>query len=50
MATTFALIRDLFAHVGPGVVLAFALPVFIGMLGVIIITGFKRFRSVEEEA
>lgn len=45
MGTTFALIRDLWTHVGPGLILALALPVLAGILGVILLQGYKRLRD-----
>lgn len=50
MGTTLALIADLYRHVGPGLLLAFALPVFAGLLGLILLTGYKRIRGRREEA
>ena len=50
MGTALTLLADLYAHVGPGLLLAFALPLFAGMLGVILIQGFKRIRARRDEA
>ena len=45
MGTTFALVADLWQHVGPGIVLAFALPVLLFFLGVILLSSFRRVRG-----
>jgi hypothetical protein len=50
MGTTFALLRDLWTHVGPGLLLALALPVLAGILGVILLQGYKRVRDRREAA
>jgi len=50
MGTTFALLRDLWSHVGPGLVLALLLPVFAGILGVVLLQGIKRVRDRREQA
>lgn len=50
MGTTIALIRDLYAHVGPGLLLALALPVLAGILGVILLQGCKRIRDRRQQA
>lgn len=49
MSTLLTLIADLYAHVGPGLLLAFALPVFAGVLGVILLQGYKRIQARREE-
>lgn len=50
MSTLLTLIADLYAHVGPGLLLAFALPVFAGILGVILLQGYRRILAGREEA
>lgn len=45
MNTVFILLADLWSHVGPGLLLAFALPVFLVLGGVILLQGTKRVRS-----
>lgn len=50
MATAFTLLADLYSHVGPGLLLALALPVLAGILGVILLQGYKRIRDRREEA
>lgn len=50
MSTTFALIMDLWHHVGPGILFAFALPVFLMAFGLVVLTAFRRLRSRPEEA
>jgi hypothetical protein len=50
MGTTLALLADLYKHVGPGLLLAFALPVFAGLLGLILLSGYKRVRASREGA
>jgi hypothetical protein len=45
MNTVFILLADLWSHVGPGLLLAFALPVFLILGGVIILQGSKRVRD-----
>lgn len=45
MNTVFILLADLWSHVGPGLLLAFALPVFLILGGVILLQGTKRVRS-----
>jgi hypothetical protein len=50
MGTTFALIRDLWTHIGPGLLLALALPALAGVLGVILLQGYKRIRDRRGQA
>ena len=52
MGTTITLLADLYAHVGPGLVLAFALPVLLLVFGVLLVQGVRRARSrlVEQAA
>jgi hypothetical protein len=45
MNTVFILMADLWSHVGPGLLLAFALPVFLLVGGVILLQGTKRIRD-----
>jgi hypothetical protein len=45
MGTTFALVADLWRHVGPGIVLAFALPVLLVLFGLIVLSGIQRARG-----
>ena len=45
MGTTLDLLMDLWRHVGPGIVLAFALPVLLGALGVILVSSYRRVRG-----
>ena len=45
MNTAFILLADLWSHVGPGLLLAFALPVFLILGGVILLQGTKRVRD-----
>ena len=49
MGTTITLIADLFAHVGPGLVFAFALPVFLGLGAVVLHQSFRRVRSRQDQ-
>jgi hypothetical protein len=50
MSTLLTLLADLYAHVGPGLLLAFALPVLAGVFGVILLQGYKRILARREEA
>lgn len=50
MSTTFALILDLWRHVGPGIIFAFALPVLLMAFGLVVLTAFRRIRSRPGEA
>jgi hypothetical protein len=45
MSTTIALVADLWRHVGPGILLAFALPVLVVLLGLILLSGIRRVRG-----
>jgi hypothetical protein len=45
MNTVFILLADLWSHVGPGLLLAFALPVLLMLGGVILLQGSKRVRD-----
>jgi hypothetical protein len=45
MGTTFALVADLWRHVGPGIVFAFALPVLLVLLVLVLFSGFRRVRG-----
>jgi hypothetical protein len=45
MSTTIALVADLWSHVGPGLVFAFALPVFLLAFGVIALTVAKHVKE-----
>ena len=45
MSTTFALVADLWRHVGPGIVFAFALPVLLVLLGLLVLSGVRRARG-----
>lgn len=45
MNTTFALVADLWRHVGPGILFAFALPVLLGLFGLILLSGYRRVRG-----
>ncbi len=49
MGTTLALIRDLWTHVGPGLILALLLPVLAGVLGVVLLQGYRRIRARREQ-
>lgn len=44
MSTTIDLLASLWAHVGPGLVFAFALPVLLIAFGVVILLATKRMR------
>jgi hypothetical protein len=44
MSTTFALVADLWSHVGPGLVFAFALPLFVLALGMIALSVAKHVK------
>lgn len=44
MSTTIALVVDLWSHVGPGLVFAFAFPLLLIAFGVIILTVAKQMR------
>jgi len=50
MNTVFILLADLWSHVGPGLLLAFALPVFLLFGGVILLQGTKRVRRRIQDA
>jgi hypothetical protein len=50
MGTTLALLKDLWSHVGPGLLLVIALPVLAGILGVILLQGYRRVRDRRAEA
>lgn len=45
MGTTLDLILDLYRHVGPGIILAFALPVLLVFLGLILFSTYRRARG-----
>jgi hypothetical protein len=45
MSTTIALVADLWSHVGPGLVFAFALPVLLIAFGVIVLMVARQVRS-----
>jgi hypothetical protein len=45
MNTTIALVADLWSHVGPGLVFAFALPVFLMAFGAIALTMAKHVKG-----
>jgi hypothetical protein len=45
MGTTFALVADLWRHIGPGIALAFALPVLLGLFGLVLLTTYRRVRG-----
>jgi hypothetical protein len=45
MSTTIALVADLWRHVGPGILIAFALPVLVVLLGLILLSGIRRVRG-----
>jgi len=45
MNTTIALVADLWSHVGPGLVFAFALPLFLLAFGAIVHTVAKQVKS-----
>lgn len=45
MSTTIALVADLWSHVGPGLVFAFALPLLLLALGVIVLTAAKHVKA-----
>lgn len=45
MGTVFTLLSDLFRAVGPGVLLAFALPVLLLLLGVVVLSSYRRVRG-----
>ncbi len=49
MGTTLALLFDMYAHVGPGLLLAFAMPLLVGLLGIIAVQAFRRIRARTEE-
>ncbi len=49
MSTLLTLFADLYAHVGPGLFLAFALPFFAGVLGVVLLQGYQRVRARRDE-
>lgn len=46
MATTLTLLRDMYLHVGPGLLLALAMPVSIVLLVVVSAQVVRRVRSV----
>ena len=50
MNTVFILLADLWGHVGPGLLLAMALPVFLILGGVVLLQGSKRVRQRLGEA
>ena len=45
MSTTIALVADLWSHVGPGLVFAFALPVLLIAFGVIVLVVTRQIRN-----
>lgn len=45
MGTTITLLADLYAHVGPGLFLAFAFPVFVGLGLILLMQGVRRVRA-----
>ncbi len=45
MGTTFALVADLWNHVGPGILFAFALPVLLILFGAVVFSGYRRVRD-----
>jgi hypothetical protein len=45
MNTTIALVADLWSHVGPGLVFAFALPVFLLAFGAIALTVARQVKN-----
>jgi cytochrome c-type biogenesis protein CcmH/NrfF len=49
MGTTITLLADLYAHVGPGLLLAFALPALLLVFGVILLQAVRRARSRQEQ-
>lgn len=50
MATTLVLLRDMYLHVGPGLLLAFAMPLLLGLLSIIIVQVVRRARASASEA
>jgi hypothetical protein len=50
MSTTITLLLDLWRHVGPGLLLAFALPVLLMALGLVLLTVFRRMRTQTDNA
>jgi len=44
MTHAFSMMADLWAHVGPGLILAFALPFFLIGLGLVFHTGVQQVR------
>ena len=49
MSTVLDLLSGMYASVGPGIVLALALPVLAGVAGAVLIQSFKRIRRAFEE-
>jgi len=49
MGTTLTLLADLYAHVGPGLFLAFAFPVLLALFGIILVQGVRRVRGADDE-
>jgi len=45
MTSTINMMADMWAHVGPGLLLAFALPVFLIGLGLVFQTGIRQVRQ-----
>jgi hypothetical protein len=45
MSTTFALVADLWGHVGPGLLLAFALPLLLLAFGLIILVVTRQVKD-----
>lgn len=48
MGTTITLLADLYAHVGPGLFLAFALPLFLALFAILLMQGVRRLRRAED--
>lgn len=45
MTYAFSMMADLWAHVGPGLILVFALPLFLITLGLVFQTGVQQMRQ-----
>lgn len=50
MGTTLILLRDMYLHVGPGIILAFAMPLLLGLLSIIVAQIVRRARAGAAEA
>lgn len=50
MGTTLILLRDMYLHVGPGIILAFAMPLLLALLSIIVAQIVRRARNGATEA